>query len=73
MNSNITTANEILVAALYCFTGFFAGFILMARITIESRSNLAQIPRGSNAISTYLARYSDAFLAPVQLMACKAL
>ena len=29
--THITTANDILVAALYCFTGFFAGFILMAR------------------------------------------
>ena len=50
-----------------------SSYVSMARITMESRSNLAQIPRGSNAISTYLARYSDAFLAPVQLRACKAL
>ena len=29
--THITTANEILVAGLYCLDGFFAGFILMAR------------------------------------------
>ena len=29
--THITTANEILVAALYCLAGFFAGFILIAR------------------------------------------
>ena len=29
--THITTANAILAAGLYCFAGFPAGFILMAR------------------------------------------
>ena len=29
--THMTTANDILVAALYCLGAFFAGFILMAR------------------------------------------